>query len=100
MSKKNDNTFYLTGDAVVKSFQMATSISDDINWLEAGETNQVIGMYFNGQRWIMDRKAIFCKNSELDVAMDYLLTLNTDDRMYKLIEMYELVDALPEPGDV
>lgn len=104
MSNVNFDTFYLTGDVIVQSFEMATSINDDFEWIKADKNNQVVGRHFNGTRWTLDRKSLLKLDDpdtviSFDSIMEHLINLTPEDHLTKVVEMYELMNALPVPID-
>lgn len=98
---KDSRTYYLTGNRVVAVYVRATSIVEDLKFLDANPENQVSGQHYNCQRWILDRDVLVKtrSNPHDPMHMDAYTIIDAEHPISKTIEMYKLVGALPDALD-
>lgn len=97
MSNRNHLTYYFSGKTVVKTFSMAAGIPDDMDWMSLHPDNRVVGQHFNKSWWMLNPAILGISKLDLLSQMEHMDYIANDHELIKIIEMHEIMNALPEP---
>lgn len=92
---RDSRTYYLIGNKIVAVFDMATDMSMDKEFLESNPTGVITGTHRNHERWMIDNTKPISE-WVINNFIEYLIIIDEDHPISKIVEMYKLIGALPD----